>query len=241
MLNLSSVTLAGLSTMRRLTFTLSVSILAGALLCPAADDPLNAVYARLDAAAKNFKGIAADITDIEHHALVPDSDDVANGTIKLLRVNPTTTKALMAVKGDTGDMVLSLDGHKGRSWNRKTNIVDEMDLGDKQATLNQLLLLGFGGTSAELKNAYEISYVGEEKLNGQQTSHIKLVPKSAETRRSYKQADLWFTENGLVAQQKFLFPSGDTRLMKYSNVKPGAIPAKDLELQLPKNATIQKH
>ena len=70
---------------------------------------------------------------------------------------------------------------------------------------------------------------------------MKLVPKSAATLQKLKQADLWFGTNGLVAQQKFLYPSGDYRLVTYSNMKVGAVPEKDLELKTPKGAVIQKH
>ena len=55
-----------------------------------------------------------------------------------------------------------------------------------------------------------------------------------------KQADLWIGPAGLVAQQKFLYPSGDYKLVTYSNMKlRSSLPDKDFEL-MPKGATVQK-
>src|SRR6185437_12408869 len=48
-----------------------------------AADSLDATLARIDQAAKNFKGMTADITNTEYTALV-DSKDIHKGTIKLL-------------------------------------------------------------------------------------------------------------------------------------------------------------
>ena len=99
------------------------------------------------------------------------------------------------------------------------------------------MLLGFGTTSKALKAAYDVTYVGEEKIGAVAASHLKLVPK---TKGSLKQAELWFGENGLVVQQKFLQSSLDYNLLTYSAMKPGAVPEKDLELKVPKGTVIQK-
>jgi outer membrane lipoprotein-sorting protein len=199
-------------------------------------DPIDPVFARIDAAARTFKGMTADISDMHHTALI-DSDDTSTGTIKLLKVKDGP-HVLIDLKGA---QIISLDGHNMKIFNPKTRIVDVFGLADKRATVDQFLLLGFGATSTELKSTYDVTYVNEEKAGGQQSSHLKLVPKSADTRRQIKQADLWYGSNGLVIQQKLLFPSGDFQLFSYSNMQLTAVPEKDLELKLPKNVTEQKH
>jgi outer membrane lipoprotein-sorting protein len=206
---------------------------------PAAD-PLDAVFARIDAAAKTFKGVTADITDTEHHALVPDDDDISTGTIKLLRVNATLTRLLATLKGPGGNQTIAVNGPDVRVYTPATNTLNQFDFASRQGMVNQFLLLGFGATSAELKSAYTITWVGEEKISAAPTSHLRLIPKSADSLRTLKQADLWYGANGLVAQQKFLQVSGDYRLVTYSNMKLGAMPEKDLDLK-PKGATVQKH
>jgi outer membrane lipoprotein-sorting protein len=199
-------------------------------------DSLDAVFARMDKAAKTFKGMTADISNTQYTALVDDKN-VETGTMKLLLAKDGTH--LLA--NFKGAQVVSLDGHKGRVYNPTTNVVDEADLGGRQAMVNQYLLLGFGATSSELRDSYDVTYAGQEKLANRQTSRIALVPKSTETRQSMKQADLWIGEDGLVVQQKILRPSGDYSLFTYSNITLGAIPEKDLELKPAAGYKIQKH
>jgi len=201
-----------------------------------AADPLDDVFARIDAAARTFKGMTADISNTAYTAVV-DNKDVTTGTMKLLLAKDGT-HMLVDFKGG---MVISLDPHMGRDYNPKTKIVDEKDLTREQDLVNQYLLLGFGATSAALKNTYNVTWVGTEQVGGQQTSHIALIPKAADIRKNMKQADLWIGDKGLVVQQKRLQPSGDYQLVTYSNMVLVALPEKDLELKLPKDAIIQKH
>lgn len=199
-----------------------------------AADPLEAVFARIDQAAKTFKGLTADLTNTEYTAVV-DNKDVHTGTIKLLPVKDGTHVLLSRQDG----MVLSFDGHKGESYNPKTNVVDEKDFA--QGVVSQYLALGFGATSAQLKANYDIAYSGSELIGNQQTSHITLIPKSPEVRRDLKQAELWIGENGLAVQQKILRPDGDYQLYTYSHMTLGAMPENDLKIKLHSGATIQKH
>jgi outer membrane lipoprotein-sorting protein len=207
---------------------------------PDTADSLAAVFAHIDNAAKTFKGMTADVSNTHYTALVDDKD-VQTGTMKLLRVKPGVTRVLSDLGAHGGGQKVALDGHNVNVYNPKTNIVDVYNLANKQGMIDQFLLLGFGATSEELKSTYSIAWVGEEQIGSQTASHLKLVPKSAETLHTLKQADLWFGVNGLVVQQKFLFPSGDYTLVTYSNMKVGAVPEKDLELKTAKGAVYQKH
>ena len=218
--------------LHRLALTLNLCVLAAAPLSAA--DPLDSVYAHIDTAAKSFKGLSADITNTQHTALV-DSDDTQTGTFKISRNKPGQTRLLITLGGQS----ISVDPQEGKIYNPKTNTVDTKNI--NQSLVNQLLELGFGSTSTEIKDAYEVTYVGEEQVGAQHTSHLKLLPKSPDTKRQLKQADLWYTDSGLAAQQKFLFPAGDYKLVKYSNVKPGTFADKDLEIKLPSGVKIQKH
>ena len=231
---LAGVPFAG---MRHLAFVLTAG-LALAPVAPAADT-LATVFEHIDAAAKTFKGMTASISNTQYHSLV-DHKDVQTGTIKLSRASADQTRALIDLSGGmNGSETLALDGLRALVYNPKTQIVTEYDMKKYKDVANQYLLLGFGATSTALKAAYDVSYVGEEKIGTFATSHIKLVPRSKETLRQLKQADLWFGDNGLVVQQKFLFPSGDYKLATYSNMKLGAVPDKELELK-PKGAKFQK-
>lgn len=209
----------------------------GIVACLAAADPLDAVFARIDSAAKTFKSASAAISDTEHTALV-DSDDTKLGVFKIVKAKDGIH---MLVKYEEAQTV-AYDPHAARAYNPKTKVVDEIDLNkQQQEEATQFLALGFGATSAELRSAYDVSYVGEDNIGGQEATHIRLVPKAGDLKKSLKQADLWYGPNGIVVQQKFLRPSGDYKLVKYSNLQLGNVTDKDVELQVPKGVIVQKH
>jgi hypothetical protein len=236
------LTFSGVTSCRRETVHLVAAILTFSLgLAPlsAAADPLDVVFARIDKAAKTFTGMTADISNTQYTRLV-DSSDVQTGTIKLLRDKTGQTKLLIDFKLP-GAQTVSFDGQLGKTFNPKTLTEDVFPVADRRNLVNQLLVLGFGASSTELKSTYDVTYTGDEKIDGTSTSHLRLTPKSPDTLRTLKQADLWYADSGLVLQQKFLYPSGDYKLVKYSNPKLGAPPAKDLEIKLPAGVKIQKH
>ncbi len=202
-----------------------------------AADPLTTVFEHIDAASKTFKGMTANISDNNYTALVDDSN-IQTGTFKLLRVNPSLTRLRADVTGHSGSSSYALNGPEVRTYNPTTKIVSVYDFASKQGAINQFLLLGFGATSTDLKAAYKITWVAEEKIGGVSTSHLKLIPTSTEVLRTIKQADLWFGENGLVVQQKLLYPAGDYRLVTYSNMNLTPPKASELDLN-PKGAKIQ--
>lgn len=218
---------------QRLFFAL---VALAALAAPAAD-PLDAVFAQIDAASKTFQGMTADIVNTQHTAIVND-DNTQAGAIKLLRDKNGHTRIWVDLK-DPGAQTISLDGKEARIYNPRTKIVQVRDMAKYRDLLDQFLPLGFGAASAELKAKYDVTWVGEEKIGVRRTAHLKLIPKSADTRRTLKQADLWFGDDGLVAQQKFLWAAGDYKLVTYSNMQLRPITDKELELN-PKGATIQK-
>jgi len=181
--------------------------------------------------------MTADLTDTEHNALV-NEDDVNKGVAKFLRGKGNSMRAVITWNNGGG---LEYNGKEGKLYNAKTKTVDVVNLSGKQSTVNKYLALGVGASSAELKAEFDVTYIGEENIGGQPTSHLKLVPKTHDPASSPPQADLWYGSNGLVVQQKISHPSGDYQVMLYSNVRLGSMPDKELELQLPKDVTVQKH
>jgi len=203
-----------------------------------AADSADAAFAHIDAAAKSFKGMTADLTDTEHNALV-NQDEVNKALVKFLRVKAGSMRAV--ITWDDGSGGLEYNGKEGKRYSAKTKTVDVVNLSGKQSTINKYVALGVGASSAELKAEFDVTYVGEENVGGKPTSHLKLVPKTHDPASSLKQADLWYASNGLVVQQKISHPSGDYQVMLYSNMKLGSIPEKEMELKLPKDVTVQKH
>jgi outer membrane lipoprotein-sorting protein len=86
------------------------------------------------------------------------------------------------------------------------------------------LVLGFGGSGEDLKKAYDVTYLGEEKIDNIATAKLQLIPKSEKVRNYFSKAFLWIDlSRGISVQQKFEESQGDSRLAKYSAIQ---VPAK---------------
>jgi len=221
-------------------FTLPV-LFASAMLLTAAD-PLADVFARMDKTAQHFKGMTADIQETAHTELVNDNT-ISTGTIKLRRTKPTDVRLLIDFTNPDAPKSVSLSGSEARIRNPKTKIDQVYDLANKQGLVEQVFLLGFGATSAEIKATYNVKWIGTENVDGQPASHIELIPKSAEMLERLKRADLWISDSlGMPVQQKlFTTGSGDYTLLKYSNLKLApSLSDNDLKLKADKGFQIQR-
>jgi outer membrane lipoprotein-sorting protein len=210
-------------------------IVAAAGLLTAAD-PLAEVFSRMDEAAAHFTGMTADLKKTVHIEIV-DDNNIDTGTIKLRRTKKGDVRFLVEFQGPDA-RAAAYAGNEIDLFNPKTNTVSMVDVADKKSMIEQLMLLGFGATSAELKATYDVAFVGAEKLDGQATSHIRLTPKSKDMLNQLKEAELWISDaQGVPIQQKFrTTKAGDYNLFQYHNLKlTAALKDDDLRLKLPKN------
>lgn len=90
---------------------------------------------------------------------------------------------------------------------------------------------------AQLSQNYDVKYVGDETLkSGQNTFHLLLVPKTAQ---SYKSADLWVDANGMPVQAKIVEKNNDTTTVLLSGVERNAtINASVFKISPPKGTAI---
>jgi hypothetical protein len=71
-----------------------------------------------------------------------------------------------------------------------------------------------------LENAFDVTDVGPETINGAATAKLHLVPKSEKVRNTYSEIFLWIDlDKGISIQQQFFQPQGDYRLAKYFDVQ----------------------
>jgi len=208
---------------------------------PVSAQSLSDVFAKMDSSAQTFKGMTADIRQTAHTAVVND-DSTEVGIIRLKRIKAGDTRILVDFTKPEAKTV-SIDGGKVSILLPKARTVQNYDLRAKKTVLEQGMLLGFGASSSEVKAAYDVTFVGREAVEGQQTSHIHLIPKSKEVLQSLKSADLWISDSlGAPVQQKFITSGGgDYTLIQYSNMKINpSISDKDLKLNVPRGFQTQE-
>jgi len=190
---------------------------------------LDKVLAQMDTAAKNFKPIEASV-EWDQYDKVIDETDVQKGKIYFRRQNGGVQMALDLVEPDK-KFVLYNAG-KIQVYQPKIDQVTEYDAGKKASDVESFLVLGFGGSGHDLYKSYDVKYLGPEKVNNIATNQLELTPKSASVRSNIAKVILWIDPRGLALQQKFFEPSGNYRLVKYSEIQENQkLPDSDFKLK----------
>ena len=197
---------------------------------------LDDAFMAMDKTAQQFRSVSADMHRDIYTALIEDHDKDM-GTLKARRGKSHDTMMLLQFQGPQAKAVELGDG-KAQIYTPKTKTVQIAKI--TSGLVDQFLLLGFGSPSAEVKEQYQVTFAGVEKIGSDTTWHLELVPKSPEELKYVKKAELWINQSsGLPVQEKlFTSASGDYYLISYSNVKLNpALSDKDLKLNLPKGVT----
>ena len=218
----------------------SIAVLA-LVAAPLSADSLADAFAKIDASAAKFKGMTADLQRTDYTALAKDTS-VATGDIKLRRIKVGDIHMLVTlVKPD--QEVVAFDGKLARIYFPKTNVEQDYNVSGKKDMVEQVMLLCFGATSADLKAHYDVTFIGDEPVGGQPTAHLKLIPKSPDMLKNFRQVELWISNSlGVPLQQKFVTSTnGDFHQFTYSNLKlTTSLSDKDLQLKTPKNVQIKQ-
>ena len=183
---------------------------------PAGACALECVLKKMDDAAANFHTTQADFTWDQYQKVV-DEHDLQKGTVYYRREG-NQTEMMAAIKEPDAKFVLYRDG-KIQVYQPKIEQVMVHATGNR-SEIESYLVLGFGGSGQDLAKSFDVSYVGDETLEGIATAKLQLIPKSEKFRNNVAKIVLWIDLNrGISVQQEFLQSQGDSRLAKYSGVR----------------------
>jgi outer membrane lipoprotein-sorting protein len=208
---------------RALSIFCGIAVIA--LLCSAAQSPdsgaLDNVLKKMDATAASFQTAQADFVWDQYQRVV-DETDTQKGTVYYRRTGKEI-EMMADIKQPDKKFVLYKDG-KLQIYQPKIEQVMSYPAGGSRNELESyLVLLGFGGSGQDLKNAFDVSYDGEENIDGVATAKLQLTPKSEKVRNNFSKIFLWIdVARGISIQQKFMQGQGDYRLARYSGFKVNA-------------------
>lgn len=217
--------------MRHLIFTLAIVFsFAGFHSLPQAKaaDPadLEIVLKKIDAVADTFRSAEATFEWDTYEKVIDEVDDYETGAIYYRRTGKEIE--MMAEVKMAGSSLQSLkpepkfvlySGEKVRMYQPRIDQVTEIDLKNHPDFANYVVL-GFGGSGQDLQKVFDVTYAGQETVNGVATAKLQLVPKSEKVRNTYKQILLWIDlETGISVQQQFFQPDGNYRLAKYTHIQ----------------------
>lgn len=200
-------------------------------------EPLAAILARMDKAAKEFKSVSSHTKDDEYVAVINETN-TQNGTMVMKRIKKGVVGVLKF--GEPDPRVFHIDGSKLEVYYPKANTVDVYDAGKNTQAVDQFVLLGFGTPGSELTKQYTIRVVGPEKIGPTATTHLELTPRSADMQKYMSKLELWIPEGETnPLQEKITFPSKDYHFYHFSETKVNPpLPESAFELKLPPNVKV---
>jgi outer membrane lipoprotein-sorting protein len=219
-------------------------LLSAVLASPAfaaTDSGLEKVLAKMDETAAKFRTAQANFTWTTFNSVVNEESGSQTGKIYFQRSGNETDMAADIDPPDAQQVIFSHG--KIQIYKSRMGTVDVYDAGTHREEFETFLVLGFGSSGEDMSKSFDVSYDGEEKVDGTDAAKLELVPKSEKIKQHFPQIILWINpQSGISVQQKLLEPNGDYRLAKYSNIKLGQkIPGKVFQLKTPGNTKVVTH
>lgn len=223
------------STRRRGSLAAAVSALVLGCFAPAAAaaPDLATVLTNMDAAASGWKGMRASLEWVRYMALVDDRS-VEEGNIVVRRTADGSAAMLISFE-EPNVYFLSVQGTRVEIYKPKIKTVEEYDVSDSKAKVENALLLGFGTSGSYLGQHYNIELLGPAAVKGQSVVHLDLQPKDPHAELNSQRIEMWVsTDIWQPVQQKIYDRNpGDYRLYSYSEVVLNpALTAEDFKLRL---------
>jgi outer membrane lipoprotein-sorting protein len=178
---------------------------------------LESVLKKMDAAAANFQTTQADFVWDQYQRVV-DETDTQKGTVYYRRAGKEI-EMMAEIKEPDRKFVLYKDG-KLQVYQPKLEQVMVYPASGNHNEIESYLVLGFGGSGQDLTKSFEVSYQGEETIDGIRTAKLQLIPKGEKARGYFPKILLWIDlSRGVSVQQQLMQGQGDYRLAKYSAVR----------------------
>lgn len=187
-----------------------------AAVTPAGPEDLQRLLAQMNSAAKTFKTAQADF-QWDSFQMVVQETDVQKGQMYLRRTGQGIDAALKVTSPDTKQVVFK--DCELSFYQPKIDQVTKRHACENRADVESFMNLGFGASGDDLQKKYIVKMEGWETVQGVKTAKLDLTPKEEKVKSSLSKVILWVDPaRSLAMQQKFLEPSGDYRLAKYSNI-----------------------
>ncbi|WP_109485292.1 LolA family protein [Occallatibacter savannae] len=179
---------------------------------------LKTVLTKLDAASANFHTVSA---DFQFDSLVTDpvpDKTVQKGVVYYSRRGSDFQIGAHINEENSKPVPKVYTYAKGvfRLYEKLVNQVTTY----KNDKLSEYLLLGFGASGKELAKTWNITYSGQEKINGVTTDKLELVPKDPSARKNLPKVTVWMdTPHAVSLKQIFDQGEGQSRICVYTNFK----------------------
>lgn len=198
-------------------------------------ESLDDILSRMDQSARNLRTFSAKMKRTEYTKILNDKEET-DGLRLVKRANGQTI-GIMQFFGKNPQTV-RFSSKTVEIYYPQAKHVDVYDAGKfgkigKQA--DQLLLIGIGVTSADLRRDFDIKPGQAEALAGKPATRIDLIPKDKDLKKQVEKIEMWVPEGQSVPLQvRVTRTSGDYDQAVYSDVQINpTLPDTAFELNTP--------
>ncbi len=194
----------------------AVAVLAGPRANGQSNAALEHVLDQMDKAGQGFRTTEASFVWKQYTSIVKETD-IQKGKVYFRRTGNQTQMAV-DVTDPYPKYVLLSDG-KLQLFEPRLDRVTSYDLEKRQGEFESFLVLGFGGGGHAMLKSFDVRYLGAEKVDGNDTAKLDLIPKSSKISGTFPHIVLWIDPaKGVSVQQQLFQPDGDYRLAEYSGI-----------------------
>ena len=223
----------------RLAVTMAIVALTAAPL--RAEDPrLTKVLAQMDAAAARFQSAQADFA-WDQLTVVVQEHDVQKGTVAFRRNGKETSMVAHVLTEDDKPAPKDVLFRAGQLELYQPEIKQETILqsGKNQGRFESFAALGFGGSGKDLQANWNVTYVGQETIDGKPVEKLGLTPRDPGPDPMFTKVEIWMdTATATSVKQVFYTPGGDTRTQTYAKIKLNSTPESAFRLDIPKGTAV---
>ncbi|MFZ0394383.1 MAG: outer membrane lipoprotein-sorting protein [Terracidiphilus sp.] len=204
---------------KRLFLALFAAALLSGLPARAADN-LNSVLARLNTAAQGFRSVSADFKFVSLTTVPIEDTETQTGQVYYDRSGRSFKMAahIHDVNGQPVAKTYMYADGQAKLWDGPP--VDQVTTLTKLSQYESWFALGFGASGTELAEKWNITYDGDEPIDGVTTAKLELVAKDPTVRKNLPKVTVWMdTTRGVSLKQVFDEGQGQSRTATYSNFK----------------------
>src|SRR5439155_23099864 len=155
---------------------------------PQSDGALERVLTQMDSTAAKFHTTQASFVWNQYSKVV-DETDTQKGKVYFRRANNEIQMA--ADITDPEKKYVLFNDSKVQVDQPKIEQVTVYNTGKNRDAFESFLVLGFGGRGHDMLNAFDVKYLGNEKIETRDATKLELVPKAATVRNNVDHIILW--------------------------------------------------
>jgi outer membrane lipoprotein-sorting protein len=180
---------------------------------------LQRVLQQLDTSAKSFRTASADVKiEITQTEPVPNTD-TQSGKVFYKHEGNQLQMALRITEQDGRPFQQILTYSKGvaQVYQGSTNQVTQHR---NAAEIAPYLVMGFGASGREMADKFNITYLGQEKIDGVETDKLQLIAKDPKALRLFPKIILWIDPTRDISLKQFADQGqGMSRTATYSHLE----------------------